>query len=157
MYGGCKNLARSWSDQLGLGVSLSDTFPEGTTRRRTITSFFDGQCREETIFCPNKKFEIEVFNVMLDLFVKEIPRRFVNQNKFKEDFGMLCRIMKASEVEKIKNTIDTDISAKCEKVAASVGNNIIDANDLIQEIQSFCFLPNKESFLNDLNGKEKVF
>ena len=42
--------------------------------------------------------------------------------------------MKASEVEKIKNTIDTDISAKCEKVAASVGNNIIDANDLIQEI-----------------------
>ena len=24
-----KSLARSWSDQLGLDVSLSDTFPEG--------------------------------------------------------------------------------------------------------------------------------
>ena len=149
-----EDLSRQWSRKLD--VEIPSSFAASTSgRRRTITSFFDKETRDDPIICPKKKYEVECFNVMVDLFIREIRTRFVNHKKFQSDYGFLFEIM--SNEDEIKDMPISKLKEECDNIAKVVGGNLVSSEDLNQEIIFFCNLPNKDKVISDLKAKEKSY
>ena len=146
-----KPLALRWAEELN--IQITPSFLSSSKRVRTITTFFDENGRDQPIRCTQKRFEVENFNVMIDLFKKEIRQRFENQNAFKKKFGFLFSLMQKEQ--DVKNMSEEAVLQECKKVAAAVKPNTIDANDLAQEVISFAYLPNKKDLIADLKKKKK--
>ncbi len=115
-----KSLSESSSE---LRITIPSSFPDASHQRRcTITSYFDERACDDPISDP-KHYQVECYNVMVDVFENEMRCRFVLQKQFKEDFGILFNLQQNSR------EIDELLSA-CQKVKDAIGRNIINANKL---------------------------
>jgi len=81
------------------------------------------------ILDPQTKYEVEVFNVMLDTFVSSISERFKQMETYNNHFGFLLNIANISP------EYSEQIGEKCDKVAELLGADI-ERNALKVEIES---------------------
>ena len=98
-----------------------------------------------------KKFEVEVFNCLLEKFISSANERFHALKLFYSNFEVIFYLMDKNYLSKLP---ENNLKAICLTTAKAVGFNEMEGLDLLEEVKSFVSLTSKEDFLKKFNASD---
>ena len=99
----------------------------------------------------NKKFEVEVFNCLLDKFISSANEEFYALKLFHFNFELMFYLMDKNYLTKLP---ENNLKAICLTTAEVIGFNENEGLNLLKEVTSFVFLTCKEDFLKKFNASD---
>jgi hypothetical protein len=135
--------AKELAEALGVEPKFSHPSIKRISRKKRQ---HDYEGIDDPIVCPEKKFQVEFFNVVIDKAISAVDERFSSLEVHHENFGFLYDMKKLNEIAK------NELMEKCtklEKILSQNDSSDLNGIELYEELNTLpSILPNAKSVLD---------